>query len=48
MSLYFKEKETNLTVEFPGCIIAVSDDLFYRRYAISSYGGIEDDDTKDI
>lgn len=48
MSLYFKDKETNLTIQFPGSILAVSDDLFYRRYAISSYDGIEDDDTKDI
>ena len=48
MSLYFKDKETNMTIQFPGSILAVSDDLFYRRYAISSYGGIEDDDNKDI
>lgn len=48
MSLYFKDKETNLTVQFPGSILAVSDDMFYRRYAISSYDGIEDDDTKDV
>ncbi len=48
MSLYFKDKETNMTIQFPGSILAVSDDLFYRRYAITSYGGIEDDDNKDI
>ena len=48
MSLYFKDKETNMTIQFPGSILAVSDDLFYRRYAISSYDGIEDDDNKDI
>ena len=43
MRLYFKEKETNLTVAFPSALLAIGDGKFYRRYAVNTVGAIDDD-----
>jgi hypothetical protein len=48
MSLYFKDKETNLTVAFPASLLAIGGDKFYRKYVISSVEGIEDENNKQI
>lgn len=43
MTLYFKDKETNLAIPFPPSILALSSDRFYRKYAISTVDGIDND-----
>lgn len=43
MSLYFKDKESNLTIAFPSSILAIGGDKFYRRYAINTVDAIDDD-----
>lgn len=48
MSLYFKDKETSLTIAFPASILAVGGNMFYKRYAISSIDGIEDENNQQI
>lgn len=45
MSLYFKDKET---IAFPTSILAVGGDKLYKRYAISSVDGIEDENNQQI
>jgi hypothetical protein len=48
MSLYFKDKESNLTIPFPPTLLAIGGDKFYRRYAISTLDGIDDDSNAQI
>lgn len=48
MTLYFVDQETNLTVPFPASVIALTEDNLYRRYAVSSLGGIDKDRDEDI
>ena len=43
MRLYFKEKETNLTVAFPSTVLAIGGGKLYRRYAVNTVGAIDDD-----
>ena len=44
MSLYFADKETNATLQFPLSLLAISKDKIFRRYAVSTLEAIDKDD----
>ena len=44
MRLYFAEKELECFTNFPASILAVSEERFYRRYAVCTDETIEADD----
>lgn len=46
MSLYFSAKETELTVPFPESLLILGDNKISRRYAVETYGSIEEDKTE--
>jgi len=46
--MYFQSKETNLNVAFPPTVLVLGGGKLYRRYAISSVGGIEKDKNEEI
>jgi hypothetical protein len=48
LTMYFQSKETNLNVAFPQTVLALGGGKLYRRYAISSVGGIEKDKNEEI
>ena len=48
MTLYFAAQETNLNIAFPPSVIAITDDNFFRRFAISTLEGIEQDKDEEI
>jgi len=48
ITMYFQSKETNLNVAFPPTVLVLGGGKLYRRYAISSVGGIEKDKNEEI
>jgi hypothetical protein len=48
MTLYFASQETNLNISFPPSVIAITDETFYRKYAVSTLEGIDKDKDEEI